>query len=213
MSIRVLVADDQALVRDGIVTVLSLTEGIDVVGEAATGKEAVEIALRERPAVVLMDLRMPDLDGAEATRRLTGSAPEIAVVVLTTFADDASIGRALRAGASGYLTKDAGRAEIVAALRAAADGGTPLDTRIAGRVVAGLPHEHPGTLHERFPQLTAREAEVLGLVVAGRTNPEIARELFLGVSTVKSHVNAVFAKLGVTDRRAAIAAAGEDRDG
>lgn len=209
MSIRVLVADDQALVRDGIVTVLSLQEGIDVVGEAEDGERAVALAAELVPDVVLMDLRMPRLDGVGAVRELAAKNLPVRVVVLTTFADDASIGEALRAGAAGYLTKDAGRQEIVAAVQAAAAGGMPLDTRIASRVVAGLPDAQAPDVRERFPELTAREAEVLELIVAGRTNPEIARELFLGVATVKTHIGAIFAKLGVTDRRGAIARAQE----
>ncbi|MBK0331615.1 response regulator transcription factor [Brachybacterium sp. MASK1Z-5] len=207
MSIRILVADDQALVRDGIVTVLSLADGIDVLGEAEDGARAVALAEELAPDVVLMDLRMPGMGGAEATAALARSAPEVRVLVLTTFADDASIDAALRAGAAGYLTKDAGREEMVAAIRAAAEGGTPLDSRIAGRVVAGLPEARPTSVRERFPGLTAREAEVLELMADGATNPEIAQRLFLGVSTVKSHVNAIFAKLGVTERREAVAVA------
>lgn len=209
MSIRVLVADDQALVRDGIVTVLSLQEGIDVVGEAEDGERAVALAAELVPDVVLMDLRMPRLDGVGAVRELAAKNLPVRVVVLTTFADDASIGEALRAGAAGYLTKDAGRQEIVAAVQAAAAGGMPLDTRIASRVVAGLPDAQAPDVRERFPELTAREAEVLELIVARKTNPEIARELFLGVATVKTHIGAIFAKLGVTDRRGAIARAQE----
>lgn len=151
-----------------------------------------------------MDLRMPVLDGVAATAEVLATLPKTRVLVLTTFDDDASIKRALAAGACGYLTKDASGAEVVAAVQAAAAGRTPLDARIAGRVVAGLPDAEPRSLRERFPDLTAREAEVLRLMAAGRTNPEIAAELVLGVSTIKSHVNAIFAKLGVADRRAAI---------
>ncbi|UQN29176.1 response regulator transcription factor [Brachybacterium kimchii] len=205
MSISILVADDQALVRDGIVTVLSLADGIEVLGEAEDGARAVALAEELAPDVVLMDLRMPGMGGAEATAALARRAPEVRVLVLTTFADDASIDAALRAGAAGYLTKDAGREEMVAAIRAAAEGGTPLDSRIAGRVVAGLPEAQPTSVRERFPDLTAREAEVLELMGDGATNPEIAERLFLGVSTVKSHVNAIFAKLGVSERREAVA--------
>lgn len=205
MSIRILVADDQALVRDGIVTVLSLADDIDVIGEAEDGERAVALAEELAPDVVLMDLRMPGMGGAEATAALARSAPGVRVLVLTTFADDASIDAALRAGAAGYLTKDAGREEMVAAIRAAAEGGTPLDARIAGRVVAGLPEARPSSVRERFPDLTAREAEVLELMADGATNPEIAERLFLGVSTVKSHINAIFAKLGVSERREAVA--------
>ncbi|MFE5775260.1 response regulator [Brachybacterium sp. NPDC056505] len=207
MSISILVADDQALVRDGIVTVLSLADDIDVVGEAEDGERAVALAEELAPDVVLMDLRMPGMGGAEATAALARTAPGVRVLVLTTFADDASIDTALRAGAAGYLTKDAGREEMVAAIRAAAGGGTPLDARIAGRVVAGLPEARPSSVRERFPDLTAREAEVLELMADGATNPEIAESLFLGVSTVKSHVNAIFAKLGVSERREAVAVA------
>jgi DNA-binding NarL/FixJ family response regulator len=205
MSISILVADDQALVRDGIVTVLSLADDIDVIGEAEDGERAVALAEELAPDVVLMDLRMPGMGGAEATAALARSAPGVRVLVLTTFADDASIDAALRAGAAGYLTKDAGREEMVAAIRAAAEGGTPLDARIAGRVVAGLPEARPSSVRERFPDLTAREAEVLELMADGATNPEIAERLFLGVSTVKSHINAIFAKLGVSERREAVA--------
>lgn len=211
MSITVLVADDQALVRDGIVTVLSLAGGIDVLGEAEDGERAVALAQELAPDVVLMDLRMPGMGGAEATAALARSAPEVRVLVLTTFADDASIDAALRAGAAGYLTKDAGREEMVAAIRAAAEGGTPLDARIAGRVVAGLPGARTTSVRERFPDLTAREAEVLELIGEGASNPEIAERLFLGVSTVKSHVNAIFAKLGVHERREAAAWARGER--
>lgn len=196
----------RALVRDGIVTVLSLSEGIEVVGEAADGEAAVSAAVATRPDVALIDLRMPVLDGAGTAERLRREAPGVRVVVLTTYADDASIARALRAGATGYLTKDAGREEIIAAVRAAAAGGTPLDARIAGRVVAGLPDEDAADVRTRFPELTGREAEVVELIAAGRTNPEIASTLFLAVSTVKTHVNAIFAKLHVADRRGAVEA-------
>ncbi|OYO10004.1 DNA-binding response regulator [Enemella evansiae] len=201
---RVVVADDQALVREGIVTVLSLAEGIEVVGQAGDGAQAVRLVRETVPEVVLMDLRMPVLDGVAATAEILAALPKTRVLVLTTFADDASIKGALDAGACGYLTKDASGSEVVAAVQAAAAGRTPLDTRIAGRVVAGLPDAEPRSLRDRFPELTDREAEVLRLIAEGRTNPEIAADLVLGVSTIKSHVNAIFAKLGVADRRAAI---------
>lgn len=201
---RVVVADDQALVREGIATVLSLADGIEVVGQAGDGAEAVRLVRETEPDLVLMDLRMPVLDGVAATVQVLAVLPATRVLVLTTFDDDASIKRALDAGACGYLTKDASGAEVVAAAQAAAAGRTPLDARIAGRVVAGLPDARPRSLRDRFPELTAREAEVLRLMADGRTNPEIAAELVLGVSTIKSHVNAIFAKLRVSDRRAAI---------
>lgn len=208
--IRVLVADDQATVRDGLVTILSLLADVEVVAAVGDGEEAVAAAVRLRPDVALMDLRMPVVDGVEATRRIGAAAPGTAVLVLTTYADDESIFAALRAGARGYLTKDAGRADIAAALASVAAGQSALAPSVADRVIAaattGRGVRSPG-LRDRFPQLTAREAEVLELIVAGRTNPEIAAALFVSVATVKTHVNALFAKLAVTDRRGAIAVA------
>ena len=216
--IRVLVADDQAIVRDGLVTLLGLLDDLEIVGEAADGEQAVRLALDTRPDVVLMDLRMPVLDGAAATARILERLPETAVVVLTTFADDASIAGALRAGARGYLTKDAGRAELAAAVRAAASGQATFAREVGERLAAGFTPPAPPTqdaagapsadvLRERFPTLTAREAEVLALIAEGRSNAEIAASLYLGVSTVKSHINALFAKLCVRDRAQAIALA------
>jgi DNA-binding NarL/FixJ family response regulator len=210
--IRVLVADDQAIVRDGLVTLLGLLDDLEIVGEAADGEEAVRLALATRPDVVLMDLRMPVLDGAAATARIREQLPQTAVVVLTTFADDASIAGALRAGARGYLTKDAGRAELAAAVRSAASGQATFAREVGERLAAGFANAparslDPESLGERFPQLTPREAEVLALIAVGRSNAEIAASLYLGVSTVKSHVNAIFAKLPARDRAQAIALA------
>jgi DNA-binding NarL/FixJ family response regulator len=222
--IRVLVADDQAIVRDGLVTLLGLLDDLEIVGEAADGDQAVRLALATRPDVVLMDLRMPVLDGAGATARILEQLPDTAVVVLTTFADDASIAGALRAGARGYLTKDAGRAELAAAVRAAASGQATFAREVGERLAAGFagstssPPTAPAApdaagapsaevLRERFPTLTAREAEVLALIAEGRSNAEIAASLYLGVSTVKSHINTLFAKLGVRDRAQGIAVA------
>jgi DNA-binding NarL/FixJ family response regulator len=213
--IRVLVADDQAIVRDGLVTLLGLLDDLEIAGEAADGEEAVRLALATRPDVVLMDLRMPLLDGAGATARILEQLPGTAIVVLTTYADDASIAGALRAGARGYLTKDAGRTELAAAVRAAASGHATFARDVGERLVAGFAGgasdraAAPDTtsLADRFPQLTTRELEVLALIATGRSNGEIAAELFLGISTVKSHVNAIFAKLPVRDRAQAIAVA------
>ena len=220
--IRVLVADDQAIVRDGLVTLLGLLDDVEIVGEAADGEEAARLALATRPDVVLMDLRMPVLDGAAATKRILEHLPETAIVVLTTFADDASIAGALRAGARGYLTKDAGRTELAAAVRSAASGQATFAREVGERLAAGFAATPPpapdaagapsaDVLRERFPTLTPREAEVLALVAEGRSNAEIAASLYLGVSTVKSHINALFAKLGVRDRAQAIALAFLDR--
>jgi DNA-binding NarL/FixJ family response regulator len=225
LSIRVLVADDQAIVRDGLVTVLELLPDIEVVGQAADGVEAVRLAGELAPDVVLMDLRMPGLDGAAATERVLAQNPAVAVLVLTTYADDASIVSALKAGARGYLTKDAGRAELAAAVRAVASGQTTLAPEVGAKLIGsftgagagaaapapdepadGARLEGPGLL-TRFPALTPREAEVLAEIARGRSNPEIARQFFVSVATVKTHVNSLFAKLGVQTRAQAIALA------
>ena len=202
--IRVVVIDDQAIVREGLVTVLSLTADIEIVGDAADGRAGVELVSRARPDVVLMDLRMPVLGGLEATRLILESNPGIGVLVLTTFADDASIVEALRVGARGYLTKDAGRSEVAAAVRAVASGHMTLGAEVGQRLVAGTQPPPGPTLAEQFG-LTTREDEVLQLIGEGLSNAEIAAALFVGVSTVKTHINAIFAKLGARDRAQAIA--------
>lgn len=214
-TIRVIVADDQAIIRDGLVTVLGLLPDIEVVGEAADGEQAVALAVAQRPDVALMDLRMPGVDGVAATERIARDAPGTAVLVLTTYADDESILSALRAGARGYLTKDAGRAELAAAVRAVASGQSTFAPEVGARIVSSLtsaPTAAPAAavspaaaLVARFPALTPREAEVLALVGDGRSNPEIAGTLFVSVATVKTHINAIFAKLAVRDRAQAIA--------
>ena len=225
MTIRVLVVDDQAIVRDGLVTVLSLVPDLQVVGQAADGAEAIAAVDRHVPDVVLMDLRMPGVDGPTATARIVAEHPGVAVLVLTTYADDDSITTALRAGARGYLTKDAGRAEIATAVRAVAAGQSTFDATVGARLVARLAggagagagagvaagsaapaSPDPGpSLGARFPDLTPREVDVLERIADGRTNPQIAAELFLTVPTVKSYVNQVFAKLGVRTRAEAVA--------
>jgi len=206
--IRVLVADDQATVRDGLVTLLGLTEGVEVVGDAADGEEAVRLTQELRPDVVLMDLRMPLLDGAGATARIMAEVPGTAVLVLTTYADDDSLSGALRAGARGYLTKDAGRAELAAAVRSVASGQATFAKEIADRLVQGFTQAAPQPgLRERFPALTAREADVLEAITLGHNNAQIASELFLSVATVKSYINSLFAKLGARDRAHAAAIA------
>ena len=214
MTIRVLVVDDQAIVRDGLVTVLSLVPDLQVTGEAADGAEAIAAVDRDAPDVVLMDLRMPGTDGPTATARIVAHHPQVAVLVLTTYADDESIVTALRAGARGYLTKDAGRTEIATAIRAVASGQSTFDATVGARLVAQLAGGGGGAmasapavpaLRDRFPDLTPREADVLEHIAAGRTNPQIAAELFLTVPTVKSYVNQVFAKLGVATRAEAVA--------
>jgi DNA-binding NarL/FixJ family response regulator len=205
--LRVLIADDQGLVREGLMTLLAAQDGIEPVATAADGEEAVALCDRHLPDVVLMDLRMPRLDGVEATRRIRSAHPQIEIVVLTTYADDASIFGALQAGARGYLTKDAGAAEIARAVHAAAAGQTLLDPAIQQRLLvaasAGRPDPEPPSAG--LPdELTPREAEVLRLIAAGLSNAEIADRLVISEATVKTHVNHLFAKIGARDRAQAV---------
>ena len=212
-AIRVVVVDDQDIVRDGLVTVLSLLEDVDVVGQASDGREAVTVVEQERPDVVLMDLRMPVLDGVGATEAITAARPAVAVLVLTTYDDDASIARALAAGARGFLTKDASRQDIAAALRLVARGQATFDAKVSARLVAGLtPPAVPRAPDPRLAELTDREREVLGLIGEGLTNTEIADRLFVSTSTVKTHINNLFAKLQLRDRAQAVRLAA-DLDG
>ena len=205
-TVRVVVADDQRVVREGLVTVLEILADVEVVGAAATGEEAVALVERHRPQVVLMDLRMPRLDGVEATRLIRQAHPSTAVVVLTTYADDDSILAALQAGALGYLTKDAGREEIARALHAAAAGQAVLDPAVQARLVAAAGGRSCDSAPSRpLPDgLSPREAEVLSLIAAGRTNAQIAQALVVSASTVKTHINNLFAKAGIKDRANAV---------
>ena len=206
MSIRVVVADDQTAVREGLALMLGLLDDVEVVGEAADGDQALELVLRERPDVVLMDLRMPRRDGVAATALIREQAPETKVVALTTYADDEHILGALRAGALGYLTKDAGRVQIAQAVRAAAAGQSVLDPAVQQKLVAAAIDGRPAPARvTALPDgLTAREAEVLGLIAEGLSNREIAKRLYVTEVTVKSHVNRLFAKTGVRDRAQAV---------
>ena len=198
--IRLLVVDDHPVVRAGMVAVLGEESDFEVVGEAANGAEALALVPRLRPDVVLMDLRMPVMDGAEATARLTAQAGAPHVLVLTTYDTDADIVRAVEAGARGYLLKDAPTSVLADAIRRAARGETVLAPPVAARLADRL--RAPAR-----PELTGREVEVLGLVARGLSNAEIGRELFIGEATVKTHLIRAFAKLGVTDRTAAVTAA------
>jgi DNA-binding NarL/FixJ family response regulator len=200
------VADDQTVVREGLVTLLETMPGIEVVGSASDGESVLSLVAGLAPDVVLMDLRMPRLDGVEATKRVRAEHPGTQVVVLTTYADDESIVGALRAGAIGYLTKDAGRDHIVRALEAAAAGQAVLDPAVQARLadVATLPGG--GSTDRSAPDgLTDREAEVLRLIATGRSNAEIGKELFVSEATVKTHVNRIFSKTGSRDRAQAVA--------
>ena len=205
-EIRVLIADDQALVREGLMTLLQVAEGIHPVAAATDGQEAVALTARHRPDVVLMDLRMPRLDGVEATRQIRAAQPDTEIVVLTTHADDESILGALQAGARGYLTKDAGIAEISRAIHAAAAHQALLDPAVQARLLAAAASATPrrapaATLPD---ELTAREAEVLRLIARGMSNGEIAATLVVSEATVKSHINHLFAKVGARDRAQAV---------
>jgi DNA-binding NarL/FixJ family response regulator len=207
--IRVVLADDQTLVREGLTLMLGLMGGIEVVGVAADGEEAVAAVAAERPDVALLDLRMPRLDGVEATRRIRESLPDVEIVVLTTYADDESVMSALRAGARGYLTKDASSEEIERAIRDAAAGRTRLDPAVQERLVeivttGASPTPAAGSAPPGGP-LTERETEVVTLMSQGLSNREISARLFVTEATVKTHVNNVFTKLDVNDRASAVA--------
>jgi DNA-binding NarL/FixJ family response regulator len=207
--IRVLIADDQRVVRDGLSMLIGLIEGVEVLATAADGLEALELAREHRPDVVLMDLRMPRMEGAEATRAIREELPATQILVLTTYADDESLFPALQAGARGYLTKDASAEEIEQAVRAVAAGRTHLDAAVQQRLLETLvstgQHATPrGVSDGATNELTPREAEVLKLIAAGLSNGEIAQALFVSNATVKTHVNRIFFKTGARDRAQAV---------
>ncbi|HST67683.1 MAG TPA: response regulator transcription factor [Mycobacteriales bacterium] len=205
--IRVLIADDQRVVREGLGMVLGLLPDVTVVGAASDGQEAVELAEQLRPDVVLMDLRMPHCDGVEATRQLRGRVPGTRVVVLTTYSDDRSVLDALRAGARGYLTKDAGGAEIRAALRQVLDDAAAIDPAVQHHLVDAIAtgHPDPPAVADTPGALTPREAEVLALIATGLSNTEIAGRLVISEATVKTHVNHLLTKIDARDRAQAVA--------
>lgn len=204
-EITVLVVDDQTAVREALAAVLDLQPDLRVVGTAADGAQAVQAAATLAPAVVLMDLTMPVMDGAEATRRILEQPDPPAVVVLTTYADEAWILAALGAGARGYLTKDAGRADIARAVRAAAAGQAVLDPAVQRRLVAAaVTGHHPPAADDEAVVLTPRETEVLALIGEGLSNRAIAERLFVSEATVKTHINNLFAKARLPDRAAAV---------
>jgi DNA-binding NarL/FixJ family response regulator len=207
--LRIVIADDQASVREGLVLLLGGLPGIDVVGAAADGEQALALVAEHRPDAILLDLHMPVLDGIGATRRLVAEHPGVAIVVLTTYVDDASVLEALQAGARSYLTKDADRTDIARALEAAAGGLTVFDPRVHAALLAATsapaaPGASPPGTPEPPDGLTQREVEILGLIAHGLTNSEIAERLFLSTHTVKTHINRIFAKTGSRDRVAAI---------
>jgi DNA-binding NarL/FixJ family response regulator len=207
MTVRVGVVDDQRVVREGLEMVLRMLPDVEVVGTATNGAEAVALAAKTHPDVVLMDLRMPDVDGVEATSRIRAEHPDVRVLVLTTYDDDESVFAALKAGARGYLTKDAGADEIARAISRVAAGEAMLDPAVQARLLdrfdAAAGFDRPPAVE--VEGLTAREVDVLTLIGRGLSNTEIAHELFVGESTVKTHINRILAKTGARDRAQVVA--------
>jgi DNA-binding NarL/FixJ family response regulator len=208
-ALRVVIADDHPVFRFGMRALLAAEPGTAVVGEATTGDEAVALATSLRPDVVIMDLNMPGCNGIEATRRIVEAAPAVAVLVVTMFEDDDSVFAAMRAGARGYLLKDARGDEVINAIRAVAAGQAIFGPGIAQRLMGFFAAPGPNVPPRAFPELTAREEEILALVAAGKNNAEIAAALFLSLKTVQNHVSNIFAKLRVADRAQAVIRARE----
>ena len=210
--LRVVLADDQAVVRDGLGMLLSAADDLEVVGTAPDGTAAVDVVLHQRPDVALVDLRMPGLDGAQVTAAVRRDAPEVRVLVLTTYADDDAVLPALRAGAAGYLTKDTTGEALVSAIRTVAAGGSVLDAAVQRRLVdlagssvsPGAP-DHPAAEPDLPEGLTAREIDTLRLVAEGLSNHQVASKLYVSEATVKTHVNHLISKLGVDGRPALVA--------
>ena len=212
MTIRVLLCDDQALVRSGFRMILDERPGIEVVGEAEDGLQAIALAERRRPDVILMDVRMPNLDGIEATRRLVAAGSPARILILTTYDLDEHVYDAIRAGASGFLLKDARPTQLVEAIEVVAAGDALLAPAITRRLLDRFAEGGPTGRREPFPalqSLTEREVEVLRLVATGMSNAELADRLFLSETTVKSHVSSVLRKLGLRDRVQAVVLAYE----
>lgn len=202
--IRVLIADDHPLVRSGMRALLTATEDLEVVAEAATGIEAVSLATRMQPDVVIMDVRMPGLNGIEATRRILEANPQIRILVVTLIEDDDSVFAALRAGARGYVLKEAGEGEVLRAIRTVSNGDAIFSSAIAQRLIDFFAAPRPASPAVPFPELTEREREILTLIAQGRSNAEIAELLVISLKTVRNYISSIFSKLQVTDRAQAI---------
>jgi DNA-binding NarL/FixJ family response regulator len=208
-QLRVLICDDHPVFRNGLRMLLSAQDGIDVVGDASTGREAVSRADELQPDVVIMDLQMPELNGIEATREIVATSPHVKVLVLTMFEDDDSVFAAMRAGARGYLLKGADQDEIVRAIEAVGSGEAIFGPRVAARVIEYFTTPQPTHAAQAFPELTARELEVLERIARGESNATIARHFVLSQKTVRNHVSNIFTKLQVADRAQAIVRARE----
>ena len=207
--IRILIADDHTLFRDGLRALLNSLPVLEVVGEAATGQEVIEQAERLQPDVILMDLQMPEVNGIEATRRILRNSPHIGVIVVTMFEDDDSVFAAVRAGARGYVLKGADQEEVLQAIQVVAAGGALFGPSIAKRVVSFFAMLQPATPAQVFPELTEREREILELIAGGSNNTAIAEQLVISPKTVRNHVSNIFSKLQVADRAQAIVRARE----
>ena len=203
-TVRVLIADDHPLFREGMRGRLDRVADVAVVGEAASGDEAVELAHKLEPDVILMDIKMPGLSGIEATREIQRANPQIGILVLTMFEDDDSVFAAMRAGAKGYLLKDSGGEGVVRAIRAVASGEAVFGPGVAERIIGFFSAPRTAAPQRAFPELTEREEEVLSLVAQGKSNREIARQLFVSLKTVRNHVSNILLKLQVADRAQAV---------
>jgi DNA-binding NarL/FixJ family response regulator len=207
--LRMLIADDHPLVRSGLRALLAATEDMEVVGEAATGEEAVMLAASLQPDVIVMDLRMPGINGIEATRRIVQAHPQMRILVVTLFEDDDSVFAALRAGARGYFLKDANEVEVLRAIRAVSSGDAIFSATIAQRLIDFFASPRPAQAVLPFPDLTDREREILTLIAQGRRNTEIAQSLVITPKTVRNYISSIFSKLQVADRAQAIIRARE----
>jgi DNA-binding NarL/FixJ family response regulator len=207
-AVRVLIADDHTLFRSGLRALLNLFSDIQVIGEASTGEETIAKAMEHQPDIVLMDIQMPGVNGIEATRQIARRSPKTGVIVVTMFEDDSSVFSAMRAGARGYILKDAGEEEVLRAIRGVASGEAIFGPAIARRLVHFFSKSQgePGVV---FPELTEREREILDLIARGETNAEIVQQLVLSPNTVRNHISNIFSKLQVADRAEAIIRARE----